>query len=246
MNQEKQNFTAFVLLNNTEFNFTQFKELLEENYNITLSEENFNSDGILFYHSNMLVTLSFINKPIPNQEAEYYAGFNFMWKEAIQETKKHKSHLLVAVLSTNENKIEEAKLFTKINACCLQMPNAIGLYNGATVLQPSFYLENAKMLEENRLPIYNWIYISVYPCENGVNAYTYGMYLFDKFELEICQSQREDKEIFFLLYDIVAHILTYDLDLEKITKLKFDDGNEFQLEKSKGISVEGESLKIIL
>lgn len=66
-----------------------------------------------------LVTLNLIKNPIPNHEAEYYANFNFMWKDALEQTKKHKAHLLIAVLSQDQSKLEQAKMFTKIAALCL-------------------------------------------------------------------------------------------------------------------------------
>lgn len=54
-----------------------------------------------------------IKNPIPNNEAEYYANFNFMWKDALEQTQKHKAHLLVSVLSQSESKLDQAKLLLK-------------------------------------------------------------------------------------------------------------------------------------
>ncbi|EJC6059217.1 DUF4261 domain-containing protein [Campylobacter jejuni] len=188
------NFTSFVLLDEVDFNFSELKSILEDKFNIKIADENFTKEGVIFSYENMLVTLNLIKNPIPNHEAEYYANFNFMWKDA---------------------------------------------------LEPSFYIENAKMLDDNRLPVYNWIYVSVYPSENGVNAYTYGLRNFDKLELEVCDLNIEEKELFFCIYDIVLHILTYDINLKDKDILKFEDGKEIKFIKSQGISVENESLKII-
>lgn len=242
--QENNNFISFVLLENDELDFLALKSLLENELDMIIPDENFTQDGVIFHHKNMLITLSLIKNPIPNNEAEYYAKFNFMWKNALDETKKHKAHLIVAVLSQSEPKLEQAKLFTQISSICLKAENALGFYTGGVVLEPKFYIENAKMLKENRLPVYNWIYVSVYPSDEGVNAYTYGMKYFDKLELEVCKSQMPEKELFFTLYDIILHILTYDLNLKDKDILKFEDGVEFSFSKSKGIGVEGESLKI--
>ncbi|HEC2848715.1 TPA: DUF4261 domain-containing protein, partial [Campylobacter jejuni] len=219
--------------------------ILEDKFNIKIADENFTKEGVIFSYENMLVTLNLINNPIPNHEVEYYANFNFMWKDALEQTKKHKAHLLIAVLSQDQSKLEQAKMFTKIAVLCLDNKHALGFYTGAVVLEPSFYIENAKMLDDNRLPVYNWIYVSVYPSENGVNAYTYGLRNFDKLELEVCDLNIEEKELFFCIYDIVLHILTYDINLKDKDILKFEDGKEIKFIKSQGISVENESLKII-
>ncbi|MBZ7928134.1 DUF4261 domain-containing protein [Campylobacter molothri] len=242
--QQNHNFTSFVLLGNEEFDFLKLQNLLNNEFDILIPDENFNQDGVIFYHKNMLVTLSLIKNPIPNKEAEYYANFNFMWKDALKETKKHKAHLLIAVLSQSESKLEQAKLFTQVSSVCLQDRNALGFYTGGVVLEPKFYIENANMLKENRLPVYNWVYVSVYPCENSVNAYTYGLRNFNRLEFEVCESKMEEKELFFSLYDIILHILTYDIELKDLDTLKFENGKNISFSKSKGVSVEGDSLKI--
>ncbi|EKC3813320.1 DUF4261 domain-containing protein, partial [Campylobacter coli] len=233
------------LLDEAKFDFLKLKKILEDDFDIWIADENFTKEGVIFSYENMLVTLNLIKNPIPNHEVEYYANFNFMWKDALEQTKKHKAHLLIAVLSQDQSKLEQAKMFTKIAALCLDNKHALGFYTGAVVLEPSFYIENAKMLDDNRLPVYNWIYVSVYPSENGVNAYTYGLRNFDKLELEVCDANIEEKELFFTLYDIILHILTYDLSLKDGDTLKFEDGRILSFKKSQGIGVENESLKII-
>ncbi|EHD2855889.1 DUF4261 domain-containing protein [Campylobacter coli] len=243
--QENHNFISFVLLDEAKFDFLKLKKILEDDFDIWIADENFTKEGVIFSYENMLVTLNLIKNPIPNHEVEYYANFNFMWKDALEQTKKHKAHLLIAVLSQDQSKLEQAKMFTKIAALCLDNKHALGFYTGAVVLEPSFYIENAKMLDDNRLPVYNWIYVSVYPSENGVNAYTYGLRNFDKLELEVCDANIEEKELFFTLYDIILHILTYDLSLKDSDTLKFEDGRILSFKKSQGIGVENESLKII-
>ncbi|AGZ20615.1 DUF4261 domain-containing protein [Campylobacter coli] len=243
--QENHNFISFVLLDEAKFDFLKLKKILEDDFDIWIADENFTQDGVIFSFKNMIVTLNLIKNPIPNNEAEYYANFNFMWKDALEQTQKHKAHLLVSVLSQSESKLDQAKLFTQISSACLQDEHTLGFYTGGVVLEPKFYIENAKMLKENRLPIYNWIYVSVYPGDNGNNAYTYGLRNFDKLELEVCDANIEEKELFFTLYDIILHILTYDLILKDNDTLKFEDGRILSFKKSQGIGVENESLKII-
>ncbi|AXP09316.1 DUF4261 domain-containing protein [Campylobacter hepaticus] len=240
-----RNFTSFVLLDSLDFDFMALKKSLEDKLNITIADENFNEEGVIFYYKNILITLNLIKNRIPNDEAEYYANFNFMWKDALVQTKKHQAHLLVAVLSQDESKIEQAKLFTQIAALCLEDKHALGFYTGAVVLEPHFYIENAKMLNDNRLPVYNWVYVNVYPGENGVNAYTSGLRNFNKLELEVCDAKIKEKELFFCIYDIILHLLTYDLSLKDKDILKFEDGKKVKFIKSQGLKIEHESLKII-
>lgn len=92
----------------------ELKSILEDKFNIKIADENFTKEGVIFSYENILVTLNLIKNPIPNHEAEYYANFNFMWKDALEQTKKHKAHLLIAVLSQDQSKLEQAKMFTKL------------------------------------------------------------------------------------------------------------------------------------
>ncbi|EAL7241399.1 DUF4261 domain-containing protein [Campylobacter coli] len=212
--QENHNFISFVLLDEAKFDFLKLKKILEDDFDIWIADENFTQDGVIFSFKNMIVTLNLIKNPISNNEAEYYANFNFMWKDALEQTQKHKAHLLVSVLSQSESKLDQAKLFTQISSACLQDEHTLGFYTGGVVLEPKFYIENAKMLKENRLP-------------------------------KVCDANIEEKELFFTLYDIILHILTYDLILKDNDTLKFEDGRILSFKKSQGIGVENESLKII-
>ena len=69
-----------------------------------------------------------------------------MWPEAVEITKTHKAHLLVAVLPRELTPVEAGKLYVKVVAACLKQPNAIGVYTSGTVFQPEFYIEVADMM----------------------------------------------------------------------------------------------------
>ena len=73
--------------------------------------------------------------PVPNQEAEHYAGANYMWKDAVEVTKSHKAHLMVSVLGKDANLLERGKLFTKVVSSCLKQERAIAVYTDGTVFQ---------------------------------------------------------------------------------------------------------------
>ena len=69
----------------------------------------------------MLAAVSLNNYPIPGGEAEGNAENNYMWEDAVKVAKKHRAHLMVAVLGKEENLLEKGKLFTKVvAACCRQ------------------------------------------------------------------------------------------------------------------------------
>lgn len=77
----------------------------------------------------MIVAVSLMSAPIPEHEAEENAANNYLWPQAVETTKMHQAHLLVAVLGKKASLIERGKLFVKvIAACCRQPVSAGGLH----------------------------------------------------------------------------------------------------------------------
>lgn len=93
--------------------------------------------------------------------------------------------LMVAVLGRKENALEMGKLYTKLMAACCRQKYASGIYTSGVVFEPQFYEDFADMMKEDKLPIFNWIWFGMYRSEKGMNAYTYGLDLFDKEEMEV-------------------------------------------------------------
>ena len=53
------------------------------------------------------------------------------------------------------------------------------------VFEPRFYEGFADMMQEDELPIFNWIWFGLWKNEKGLNGYTYGMEAFGKDEMEV-------------------------------------------------------------
>ena len=76
----------------------------------------------------MIAAVSLMAAPIPNGEAELNAENNFLWPEAVEVTKTHQAHLMVAVLGQEEDLLERGKLYVKLLAACCRQKNALGVY----------------------------------------------------------------------------------------------------------------------
>ena len=88
-----------------------------------VAEENYKrEDGILVFEvgSNM-ITMSLVDAPVPDGQAEFYAEGNFLWREAVAMTKQHRAHMIVAVMNHDGNSIEAASFFTDVmNLCSIE------------------------------------------------------------------------------------------------------------------------------
>lgn len=248
-------FCGSVLLDSVEFDMNGVLANLQTEWGI-MSDRNL-KDGFdeemktvgstrVFYYGETVVAITLVPDKIPNNEAEYFAEANYLWPEAVEVTKTHKAHLLVAVLAYNLSPVEAEKLFVKVVATCLKQPNAIGVYVSGTVFQPDFYIEIADEMkkDDNFLPVINLIYFGVYKDESGNNAYTSGMQAFGKDEMEILGSKHDLIELHDLMFQIAYFLIDRDIVLHDGATLGNTEEQKLPIVRSEGVSVEGMSFKI--
>ena len=247
-------FCGSVLLNTAKIDMEGIMSDLKEDWGIVPTEAtgeqaNDDPDGTtkVFYVGDTLVAISLMPARVPDDEAEYFAETNYMWSEAVEVTKTHKAHLLVAVLPRELPPVEAGKLYVKVVSACLKQPNAIGVYTSGTVFQPEFYIEVASMMREDEeaLPVLDWVYMGLYRNEEGNNAYTYGMKAFGKDEMEILGSKQGLSELQGFMFEIACYVIGSDVTLQDGETIGVREEQKLPIARTKGVSVEGMSLKII-
>lgn len=239
-------FVGFVLLSAADWDAEQFKKDLLEDWDIACEAEADSEDGasLVFEVGESLVAVNMMAAPVPNEEAEYNAANNYLWPEAVEVTKSHQAHVMVAILNRGMTAIEAGLLFVKVCATCLRQPSAIGIYTSGTVFQPEFYMEMAGITAEGNLPLFNWIYFGLYRDENGMNGYTYGMTMFGKDEIEVLGSKAEPQELRDFLYNIADYILANEITLEDGETIGYSADQKLAITRSDGVAVDGQSIKI--
>lgn len=248
-------FCGSVLLNTVNIDMERIMYDLKEDWGIVSTEapgeqvnDDPNGEGTtkVFYVGDTLVAISLMPAKVPDNEAEYFAGTNYMWPEAVEITKTHKAHLLVAVLPRELPPVEAGKLYVKVVAACLKQPNAIGVYTSGTVFQPEFYIEVADMMREDEeaLPVLDWVYVGLYQNEEGNNVYTYGMTAFGKDEMEILGSKQELSDLQGFMFEIACYVIGSGVTLRDGETISFSEEQKLPIARTEGISVEGMSLKI--
>ena len=131
-------FVAFVLLSQNEWDIKKLINDCKADWNIEIPYDG-NEEALVAVMGDVTLCSSHLCLHlVPNQEAEHYAGANYMWKDAVEVTKSHKAHLMVSVLGKDANLLERGKLFTKVVSSCLKQERAIAVYTDGTVFYPSF------------------------------------------------------------------------------------------------------------
>ena len=241
-------FTGFVLLSKAEWDKAQFIRDMKEKWDIAVDEydasEEKDDDALVFEVGDMLAAVSLNNYPIPGGEAEGNAENNYMWEDAVKVAKKHRAHLMVAVLGKEEDLLEKGKLFTKVVAACCRQEYATGIYTSGVVFEPRFYEGFAEQMSEDELPIFNWIWFGLWRDENGMNGYTYGLDVFGKDEMEVLGTDAKPSDLRDFLASLVSYVLENDVELHDGETIGFDADDKHTITRSPGVGLPEEQMTL--
>lgn len=241
-------FVGFVLLSSCEWEKKEFCRQMLEVWGISVEESgegnSAEGDSFVFEANGMLAAVSLMPTPIPNGEAEENAANNYLWPEAVETTRGHTAHLMIAVLGKDHSPYDAGELFVKLCSTCLNQKNALGVYTSGTVFEPAFYHDAARMMQDGSLPILNWIYFGLYQGEHGICGYTYGMTLFGKEEMEVLEADASPEDVRNFLVDLAYYVLSSDVVLHDGETIDFSEEQKLPIVCSEGIAVDGNSLKI--
>ena len=241
-------FTGFVLLSKGEWDKEQFIRDMKEKWDIAVDEydesEEKDDDALVFEVGDMLAAVSLNNYPIPGGEAEGNAENNYMWEDAVKVAKKHRAHLMVAVLGKEEDLLEKGKLFTKVVAACCRQEYATGIYTSGVVFEPRFYEGFADMMQEDELPIFNWIWFGLWQNEKGLNGYTYGMEAFGKDEMEVLGTNADPNDLRDFLASLASYVLENDVELHDGETIGFAADDKHTITRSPGVGLPEEQMTL--
>ena len=241
-------FTGFVLLSKAEWNKEQFIRDMKEKWDIAVEEydasEEKDDDALVFEVGDMLAAVSLAAYPIPGGEAEGNAENNYMWEDAVKVAKEHRAHLMVAVLGKEEDLLEKGKLFTKVVAACCRQEYATGIYTSGVVFEPRFYEGFADMMQEDELPIFNWIWFGLWRDEHGMNGYTYGMASFGKDEMEVLGTDAKPSDLRDFLASLASYVLENDVDLHDGETIGFAEDDKHTITRSPGVGLPEEQMTL--
>ena len=241
-------FTGFVLLSKAEWDKEQFIRDMKEKWDIAVDEydesEEKGDDALVFEVGDMLAAVSLASYPIPGGEAEGNAENNYMWEDAVKVAKEYCAHLMVAVLGKEEDLLEKGKLFAKVVAACCRQENATGIYTSGVVFEPRFYEGFADMMQEDELPIFNWIWFGLWRDENGMNGYTYGLDVFGKDEMEVLGTNAKPSDLRDFLASFASYVLENDVELHDGETIGFAADDKHTITRSPGVGLPEEQMTL--
>ena len=243
-NEVKGAFCGSVLLSENVWDKDQLISDLKVDWGIEIPKEDTEDEDTIVNFDKCRIVISKFPAPVPNEEAEINAENNWMWEEAVEVTKTHKAHIVVAILGDEEDLISRGLLYTKIMATCCKQEKAIGVFTSGVVFEPSYYMKSAEMIRDGELPIFTWVWFGLYRTENGLSTYTYGMKDFGKLELEILDADEEAGKLLSFISAIASYILQDDVKLKDGETIGLSEEDIHQITLSKGVALPEKTLKI--
>jgi len=192
------------------------------------------------------ITIANLSVPIPGDEIEIAAKYNYFWENGVDEATKHKGHIILSILNAGKNLVKENILFNKVAASILENSNSLGVYVGgrSLLLKKEFYLANTEMMTNEDFPLFNWIYFGMRHKNERNSVYTYGLADFNKKEMEIVNSAHSLKELRELMFNLTHYVILSDVTLKAGETIGVTDDQKMKITESKGEYLDGKTLKI--
>lgn len=234
---------GFVLLTDANMDWPRFRHYLKEDWGIVFQDE-VKDNAIVFKSDDMMVACSLMPNPVPDNEAEENAKNNFLWKDAPEQTAKHKAHVMLAVMNKT-NALEQSLLFAKVACSLLKLKNAIGIYKNPTVYEKNFYIQFAETIKQGELPMPILIYTGMYITKDTLLCgFTSGLRYFGCEEIEVIDSIAQPPELYSFILSISEYVVASGAELKDGETIGFSEEQKLPISVSDGVSVPGQTVKI--
>ena len=219
---------------------------LEKKWNLKITDKEVDKEASILDVNGYKIAIGNVPAPIPGDEVETAAAYNYFWTDAAKEAIKHKGHIILSIMDAGKNAKLENILFNQIAASILEHSKSIGIYIGARtlVLEKNFYLDNTESMSADDLPLFNWIYFGLREDNGEHSIYTYGMTDFGKKEMEILNSKSDFNELSEMMFNLAHYVIAFDVVLKDGETIGMSAEQKLQISESKSNFLEGTTLKI--
>lgn len=202
----------------------------------------FDIDGLMIVLANMPI-------PIPKDELNEVISYTYIWTDASEKLEKQTGHAIVSILGGDKTPVERFTILSKLLCSILKTcENCIAIYKGneRLLLHREHYLAAIDDLKAQRMPIPAWIYIGLKQTPQGIDAYTYGMFNFNKPEIEIVESLLDSSRLYRMILGISSDIIDKDANFLDGDMYNLSESIKLHISLSTGVHVDGLSLKFSL
>ena len=175
-----------------------------------INDASANGQTLTFNIGGAIAAVSLMPVPIPWEEIKGPCATAWYWPEATTIMKRHKFHLIVALMKSPFDKVGTALLLTKLVAAVASLVDADGIYLGAGTLVHSTenFIEQAKEMSLEFLPLYLWIDFRVQKEANDkYTLFTTGLVSLGLMEIEILNSEHKPPELIDKAFNIGHYLL---------------------------------------
>lgn len=237
-----------VLLNDKKpLDFKTLAETIRKDWGIRLDSFQATAKTLALYTTGATVMLAYVDYPASIVEIKSAAEGAWMWPAARDEAPLHQTQVVVTVVGANNRPVQLYKLYTRAAAAVLDNTRACGVYlpNQYLLQSKDFFLQAARNLDQNELPIYCWVYFGMFQDSGLTCAYTYGLSEFGMPDLEIVKSKHPLQEAHAVLYDAAKDALQNNIMLQDGSVIETLEGEKFTLKLTKSQYLEGkQTLKV--
>ncbi|MFD1161981.1 MULTISPECIES: DUF4261 domain-containing protein [Hwangdonia] len=219
---------------------------LRKKWNLKVNDKDADDKAAVLIIDNYNIAIATMQMAIPENEVENVAEYNYFWKNAVQETSKHKGHIVLSIMNAGKNAVQENLLYSKLASAVMNNSKSLGIYIGGRtlVLKKEFYQANVEMMSETDLPLYNWIYFGLRQENGKQSVFTYGLADFGKKEMEIVDSENSLDELNEMMFNLTHYVIAYDVKLKDGETIGISADQKLKISESKGRFLEGLTLKI--
>ena len=221
--------------------------VLREEWGYEIEGADYDDTTAVLTTKGTMFAIAYMPAAIPSEDIQYSAQYAYNWPSVIEDTQGVDSHAIVTVMSGSMSIIERYLLFSRILYAIMETtPSCVGVYQGSqTLLIPRVqYLEFKEELKEGKITVPLWIYIGLRNSEEGNSIYTYGMSVFGKQEIEVVNSPLSLEELYGFLMNICSYVIDSDVVFKHGETLGYTAEQKINITSSKGVFVDGETLKL--
>ena len=240
--EKNRGFLGFVLLREPVWDHEGFFARLKKNWGIVPESTDSKDSIFVFDFDGMHISAAFFPAPVPNGEAEQNAAFNFLWRGAAEEVSEHRAQVIISVLS-GEDALNNALTLVRLCESCID-GNTIGIYTNGVVYEPRFYAQNAQMLHDGELPVFDLVWLGLTNDRNSLRGYTMGLEGFGKQEIEVLNCNDKPSAVLDFLYGIADYVIGGNVTLRDGETIGFTADQKLRITLSDGVEFDKPTLKI--
>lgn len=173
--------------------------------------------AILFRLGRDDAAVALVPKPISWTTLEGPCATAWWWPEATEKMRNHNSHILVALAGAADDLIRRPITLTQLTAAVTAQVDAAGVCwgQGRLVHSPQGFVEEARDIAIDRLPLHLWIDFRVERTAEGMHRlFTTGMTEFRQPEIEIPPTEKDPAEMIDFAYSVASHLITSRATIE--------------------------------